>query len=500
MLANLPQAWHRWQQGRTPLRRAVETACQPGKIFPWIKNRCFYDTTPFVTLSIEQVVHTLFEAIALVFLVMFLFLQNWRATIIPTLAVPVVILGTFAVLYVAGFTINVLTMFALVLSIGLLVDDAIVVVENVERILEENPDISVKDATIESMNEISKVVIGIALILSAVFLPMAFFGGSTGVIYRQFSITLITSMVLSAIVALVLTPALCASLLKRSKAHDDAHRYSGMFGWFNKGFDKLSQGYERFVGKSFNVTSRWLYAIVYVAIIAVMALIFTRIPSSFLPEEDQGIMLSLVQLPSGATADQTEAVLDKVRNYYFTQEEANVEGVFTVTGFSFSGTGQNMGIAFVRLADWDNRHGDENSAQAVAGRAMGYFMSQINEASVFAIVPPAINELGNATGFNLMLQDAGNLGHEGLLAARNQLLGMAAQSDKVVGVRPNGQEDAPQLKLNVNQEQAAAYGLPFANINGVISTAWGGAYVNDFMDRGRIKRVYVKASLTVVPT
>ena len=447
-----------------------------------------YDTTPFVKLSIQQVVKTLIEAIILVFLVMFLFLQNWRATVIPTLAVPVVLLGTFAVLYVAGFSINVLTMFAMVLSIGLLVDDAIVVVENVERILEEDPHISIKDATIQSMGEISKVVIGIALILSAVFVPMAFFGGSTGVIYRQFSITLITSMVLSAIVALIFTPALCVTLLKRQKNHGEDKK--GFFGWFNRSFEKVSHSYESIIGKS--VSHKLLYALGYAAIIGLMAVIFMRIPGSFLPEEDQGIMVTLVQLPPGSSLDETQAVLDKVSNYYDTQEPDNVESVFTIAGFSFSGQGQNMGLAFVRLSDWDGRVGEENTAQAVAGRAMGYFFTQLNEAQVYAIVPPAITELGNASGFDLMLQDVGNIGHDGLTAARNQLLGIASQSDQVTGVRPNGQEDAPQLKVNINQEQAAAYGLPLSSINGVISTAWGSAYVNDFVDRGRIKRVFVQ--------
>ena len=447
-----------------------------------------YDTTPFVKLSIQQVVKTLIEAIILVFLVMFLFLQNWRATVIPTLAVPVVLLGTFAVLYVAGFSINVLTMFAMVLSIGLLVDDAIVVVENVERILEEDPHISIKDATIQSMGEISKVVIGIALILSAVFVPMAFFGGSTGVIYRQFSITLITSMVLSAIVALIFTPALCVTLLKRQKNHGEDKK--GFFGWFNRSFEKVSHSYEGIIGKS--VSHKLLYALGYAAIIGLMAVIFMRIPGSFLPEEDQGIMVTLVQLPPGSSLDETQAVLDKVSNYYDTQEPDNVESVFTIAGFSFSGQGQNMGLAFVRLSDWDGRVGEENTAQAVAGRAMGYFFTQLNEAQVYAIVPPAITELGNASGFDLMLQDVGNIGHDGLTAARNQLLGIASQSDQVTGVRPNGQEDAPQLKVNINQEQAAAYGLPLSSINGVISTAWGSAYVNDFVDRGRIKRVFVQ--------
>ena len=461
---------------------------------PGLKSVVPYDTAPFVRLSIEQVVKTLIEAIALVFVVMFLFLQNWRATIIPTLAVPVVLLGTFAVLYIAGFSINVLTMFAMVLSIGLLVDDAIVVVENVERILEENAEISIKDATIQSMGEISRIVIGIALILSAVFVPMAFFGGSTGVIYRQFAITLITAMVLSALVALIFTPALCVTLLKRSKNHENekgkAKKQKGFFGWFNRTFLKVSQSYERFVGKSFGL--KWLYLGVYIAIIAIMAVIFLRIPGSFLPEEDQGIMFTLVQLPAGSTLNETQDVLDKVNGYFVDQEPDNVASAFTIAGFSFVGQGQNVGLAFVKLADWGDRDGDENAVKAISDRANGYFATQINEATVFTIIPPAISGLGNASGFDLMIQDTGNLGHEGLLEARNQLLGMAAQNDRVSGVRPNGQEDAPQLKVNINQEQAAAYGLSMGNINSVISTAWGSSYINDFVDRGRIKRVFIQ--------
>ena len=457
-----------------------------------LKSVIPYDTTPFVRLSIEQVVKTLIEAIVLVFIVMFLFLQNWRATIIPTLAVPVVLLGTFAVLYIAGFSINVLTMFAMVLSIGLLVDDAIVVVENVERLLEEDPHISIKDATIQSMGEISKIVVGIALILSAVFVPMAFFGGSTGVIYRQFAITLITSMVLSALVALIFTPALCVTLLKRSKSHEkgNSENQKGFFGWFNRSFTKTSQSYEKFVGKSFRF--KWLYLIVYAAIIGIMAVVFLRIPGSFLPEEDQGIMFTAVQLPAGSTLNETQAVLDKVSAYYSGQEPDNVASAFTIAGFSFVGQGQNVGIAFVKLNDWADRKGEENTARAVSDRAQGYFFTQINEATVFNIIPPAISGLGNSSGFDLMLQDSGSVGHEGLLEARNMLLGMAAQNDKVAGVRPNGQEDAPQLKIDINQEQAAAYGLSMANINSVISTAWGSSYINDFVDRGRVKRVFVQ--------
>lgn len=447
-----------------------------------------YDTTPFVKLSIEQVVKTLLEAIALVFVVMFIFLQSWRATIIPTLAVPVVILGTFAILLALGFSINILTMFALVLAIGLLVDDAIVVVENVERVLEENPHMSVVDATRQSMDEVSRAVIGIAVVLSAVFVPMAFFGGSTGVIYRQFSVTLITCMLLSAFVALVFTPALCATILKRSKHHGEEK--SGFFGWFNRTFNRISKGYEKFVGKSTKAKS--LYLIGYAMIVAVLGFVFTKIPSSFLPDEDQGIMITLVQLPAGSTQSQTQAVLDKVNAYYHQAESKNVQSVLTVNGFSFAGQGQNMGLAFVKLKDWSERKGDANKAQAIAGRAMGYFFTQVNEASVYAIVPPAIIELGTATGFNLQLQDRVGLGHDALLQARNMLLGMASQSKQVTGVRPNGLEDSPQYKVNVNYEMASSMGVDSTVINSLLATAWGSSYINDFMDRGRIKKVYMQ--------
>lgn len=471
-------------------RAAVEKRINELKIhFPQGLDIVYpYDTTPFVRLSIKQVAQTLIEAIGLVFLVMLLFLQNWRATIIPTLAVPVVLLGTFAVLYVAGFSINTLTMFAMVLSIGLLVDDAIVVVENVERII-ETEGLSPVEATKKSMKQISKVVIGIALILSAVFIPMAFFGGSTGVIYRQFSITLVASMVLSALVALILTPTLCATLLRQRNKEHELNK-TGFFGWFNRSFEKLSEKYQNFVGKS--VAKKLLYAIGYVIIVGVLAVLFTRIPSGYLPDEDQGIMFTMIQLPAGSTQKQTLEVIEKVENYYLTQEKDNIESVFAVAGFSFSGQGQNMGVAFVRLKDWSERHGQENSVKAIAGRAMGYFFSQINEAQVFAFAPPAVLELGNASGFDLQLEDIGNLGHEALINARNQLLGMAAQNPKLVGVRPNGQEDSPQFQLNINQQQAAAMQLDLATINGVISSAWGSSYVNDFIDRGKVKRVYIQ--------
>lgn len=457
-----------------------------------------YDTTPFVRLSITQVVKTLIEAVILVFLVMFLFLQNWRATIIPTLAVPVVILGTFAVLSVFGYSINILTMFAMVLAIGLLVDDAIVVVENVERILEEDPSISVVQATTKSMQEISKVVIGIALILSVVFVPMIFFGGSTGVIYRQFAVTLIASMVLSAVVALVFTPALCVSIL-RPKKHQDIHTQKGFFGWFNRLFYKASYRYENFIGKTF--AANGVYLLAYGLIVAVMAFVFMRLPSSFVPEEDQGSVMTLVQLPAGATLEQTNQVMSKVNDYYHNQEKDNVVSVFTISGFSFMGSGQNTGMAFVKLKDWDDRAGKQNSAQAIAGRAMA-MNAMIPEASlVFPMAPPAIQGFGNSNGFELRLQDASGVGHDALLEARNMLMGMAMQDPTIASIRPGGQEDSPKLKVDINQEQAAAHGVPMTAINSTLAQAWGGSYVNDFIDRGRIKKVYMQgdADSRVVP-
>ncbi|WP_163622785.1 efflux RND transporter permease subunit [Moraxella catarrhalis] len=448
-----------------------------------------YDTTPFVLLSITQVVYTLLEAVVLVFLVMFLFLQNWRATIIPTLAVPVVILGTFAVLSVFGYSINILTMFAMVLAIGLLVDDAIIVVENVERILEENPSIQVMDATIQSMREISKVVIGIALILSVVFVPMIFFGGSSGVIYRQFAVTLMTSMALSAFIALVFTPALCVTILKR-QAHKDINIQTGFFGWFNRFFYQTSRRYENFIGKTY--ASKLAYLAVYTGIVAVMALIFMRLPSSFVPEEDQGAVMTLVQLPAGSTLDKTNAVMDKLANYYHDKETDNIESVFTISGFGFMGSGQNSGMAFIKLKDWDERAGSENTAQSIARRAMVMNM-MIPEASlIFPIAPPPIQGFGNTSGFDLQLKDVGGVGHEALLDARNQLMGMAMQNPAIASIRPGGQEDAPKLKVDINQAQAAAYGVPLTAINDTIAQAWGGSYVNDFIDRGRIKKVYIQ--------
>jgi len=448
-----------------------------------------YDSTPFVELSIHEVVKTLIEAIILVFIVMFLFLQNWRATLIPTIAVPVVLLGTFGVLAAFGYSINTLTMFGLVLAIGLLVDDAIVVVENVERVMSEEG-LSPKEATRKSMNEITGALIGIALVLAAVFVPMAFFGGSQGVIYRQFSITIVSAMGLSVIVALVLTPALCATMLKPVKAghHDEK---TGFFGWFNRSFNDMSGRYQGSVRKILGKSGRWMA--VYAAIIVAMGLLFVRLPSAFLPEEDQGTMFTLVQLPAGAPEEKTLAVLDKVRDHFLIGEKDAVQSVFTVSGFSFAGAGQNAGLAFVRLKDFDVRKSASLKAQAVAGRAMGAFGAQFRDAMVFAIVPPAVSELGNSSGFDFQLQDTGGVGHETLMNARNMMLGMAAQDPNLVGVRPNGQDDTPQLKIEVDQAKAGALGLTTADINSALSAAWGGSYVNDFIDRGRVKKVYIQA-------
>ncbi|KRA71819.1 multidrug transporter [Caulobacter sp. Root656] len=462
-----------------------------------------YDSTPFVKLSIEEVIKTLVEAIVLVFIVMFLFLQNWRATLIPTIAVPVVLLGTFGVLAAFGYSINTLTMFGLVLAIGLLVDDAIVVVENVERVMSEEG-LSPIEATRKSMNEITGALIGIALVLAAVFVPMAFFGGSQGVIYRQFSITIVSAMALSVLVALILTPALCATLLK-PVAHGEGHvlktdhqgplgavtnLVNRFFNWFNRNFNDVSRRYQGGVRGLLGKSGRWMLA--YGVIILVMGFLFIRLPSAFLPEEDQGTMFTLVQLPPGAPEERTQAVLDQVRNHFLVDEKESVQAVFTVAGFSFAGAGQNAGLAFIRLRDFDERKAANLKAPAIAGRAMGKFM-QIRDAMVFAVVPPAVPELGTSSGFDFQLQDIGGVGHDALIAARNQVLGMAAQDPSLAGVRPNGQDDTPQLKIDIDQAKAGAMGLTTADINAALSAAWGGSYVNDFIDRGRIKKVYVQA-------
>jgi multidrug efflux pump len=460
------------------------------KRFPQgLKAVVAFDTTPFVKLSIEEVVKTLVEAVILVFLVMYLFLQNFRATLIPTMAVPVVLLGTFAILSALGYSINTLTMFAVVLAIGLLVDDAIVVVENVERIMSEEG-LSPLEATRKSMTQISGALVGIALVLSAVFVPMAFFSGSTGVIYRQFSVTIVSAMVLSVLVAMIFTPALCATILKPvEKGHHMAD--TGFFGWFNRTFDRSSTKYQGIVGSILNRSGRSL--IIYAAILVVMGLAFVRLPTSFLPEEDQGVLFSQIQLPTGATQERTLKVIEKVENHFLVNEKNNVASVFAVAGFSFAGNGQNSGIAFVRMKDWSERPGKDNRVSAIAGRAMGALM-QIKDAMVFAFAPPAVLELGNASGFDLQLQDIGGVGHDALMAARNQMLGMASQSKVLVGVRPNGMEDTPQYKITVDQQKASALGLKVDDVNKVLSTAWGSSYVNDFVDRGRVKKVYLQGA------
>ena len=446
-----------------------------------------YDTTPFVKISIHEVVKTLVEAIILVFLVMYLFLQNFRATLIPTIAVPVVLLGTFAVLAAFGFSINTLTMFGMVLAIGLLVDDAIVVVENVERVMAEEG-LPPKEATRKSMGQIQGALVGIAMVLSAVFIPMAFFGGSTGAIYRQFSITIVSAMALSVLVALILTPALCATMLKPIQKGSHGAT-TGFFGWFNRMFDKSTHHYTDSVGNILRSTGRYL--VLYLIIVVGMAWLFVRLPSSFLPDEDQGVFLSMAQLPAGATQERTQKVLDEMTNYYLTKEKDNVESVFAVNGFGFAGRGQNTGIAFVSLKDWSQRPGEENKVEAITARAMGYF-SQIKDAMVFAFNLPAIVELGTATGFDFELIDQGGLGHEKLTQARNQLFGMVAQHpDVLTGVRPNGLEDTPQFKIDIDQEKAQALGVSISDINTTLGAAWGGSYVNDFIDRGRVKKVYV---------
>ena len=458
-----------------------------GKQFPQgMKAQVAFDTTPFVKLSIEEVVKTLLEAVVLVFIVMYVFLQNFRATLIPTFAVPVVLLGTFGVLFSLGYSINTLTMFAMVLAIGLLVDDAIVVVENVERVMTEEG-LSPKEATIKSMGQISGALVGIAMVLSAVFVPMAFFGGSTGVIYRQFSVTIVSAMVLSVLVAMVFTPALCATFLKPGSHVSE----NGFFGWFNRSFERSSTKYQGWVGKMLARSGRSL--LVYGALLAVLAVSFMRLPTSFLPEEDQGVLFSMVQLPTGATQQRTLKVLEKLEHHFMQDEKANVASVFTVAGFSFAGNGQNAGLAFVRLKDWSERKSPDLSVKAVAGRAMGAF-SQIREAMVFAFAPPAVMELGNATGFDMQLQDQGGVGHDALMAARNQLLGMAAKNPLLMAVRPNGQEDTPQFKLDIDQQKATALGLSVADVNRVLSVGWGSSYVNDFVDRGRVKRVYLQGT------
>ncbi|MBL4817241.1 MAG: efflux RND transporter permease subunit, partial [Shewanella sp.] len=446
-----------------------------------------YDTTPFVEQSIEGVVHTLIEAIVLVFLIMFLFLQNFRATLIPTIAVPVVLLGTFAILSAVGFSINTLTMFAMVLAIGLLVDDAIVVVENVERVMQEEG-LSPIEATKKSMDQITGALVGIGLTLSAVFVPMAFMSGSTGVIYRQFSVTIVSAMGLSVMVALILTPALCATMLKPMKK-GQTHINTGFFGWFNRSFDKLTSRYTDSVAAMIKRTGRVM--LIYLALVVAVGWIFMRMPTAFLPDEDQGIMFTQAILPVNSTLESTQKVMENVSDFYLNEESENVESVFTVSGFSFAGNGQNMGIAFVSMKDWSEREGAGQDIKSVAARAMGKFM-QMKEAFVFAFVPPAVIELGTANGFDFYLQDRNGQGHDKLVEARNMLLGMARENPNLTGVRPNGQEDAPMYQIHIDQAKIRALSVDINSVNSVLGTAWGGSYVNDFIDRGRVKKVYVQ--------
>jgi len=444
-----------------------------------------YDSSKFVRISIEEVIKTLVEAIVLVFIVMLVFLQNIRYTLIPTIVVPVALLGTFGVMLALGFSINVLTLFGMVLAIGILVDDAIVVVENVERIMADEG-LPPREATIKAMGQITGAIVGITVVLISVFVPMAFFSGSVGNIYRQFSLAMVASMVFSATMALSLTPALCATLLKPVSA--EHHHKKGFFGLFNRRFKQATHGYEAGVARILPKAGRWL--LVYGAIVAVAAFMYQRLPNSFLPNEDQGYLIVNVQLPPGASRDRTETAMQKVEEFFLAQPE--VDKVVGVLGFSFSGSGQNAALAFVPLKPWDERAGKDHSAQALAGRAFGALMG-VRDAFIFALSPPPIPELGTATGFNFRLQDRAGLGHDALLAARNQLLGMAGQSKVLQGVRPDGLEDAPQLQLDIDRERAAAMGVGFDAIGNVLSTALGSAYINDFPSAGRLQRVIVQA-------
>ena len=454
-----------------------------------LEAKIAFETTPFVKASIEDVVKTLFEAVLLVFLVMYLFLQNFRATLIPTIAVPVVLFGTFGVLYAFGYSINTLTMFAMVLAIGLLVDDAIVVVENVERIMSEEG-LSPREATRKSMGQIQGALVGIALVLSAVFIPMAFFGGTTGAIYRQFSVTIVSAMVLSVLVAMILTPALCATLLK-PLAQGHHHGRRGFFGWFNRMFNRNAERYERGVGRILAKGGRWL--VLYLALMAIMAFLFLRLPTSFLPLEDRGIFTTQVQLPSGSTLQQTMKVVQKVEHYYLTSEKNNVVSVFATVGAGPGGNGQNVARLFVRLKDWKERAGSENSSFAIIERATKAF-EKITEARVIASSPSAITGLGNSAGFDMELQDHAGLGHQALMNARDTLLEKAKNNPSLTRVRHNGLDDSPQLRIDIDQRKAQALGVSLDDINSTLQTGWGSTYVNDFLDRGRVKKVYVQAA------
>ena len=445
-----------------------------------------YDTTPFVKLSIEKVIETLIEAVVLVFIVMFIFLQSFRATLIPTIAVPVVLLGTFAVLSFAGYSINTLTMFAMVLAIGLLVDDAIVVVENVERVMAEEG-LPPREATKKSMREITGALIGIALVLSAVFVPMAFFTGSVGVIYRQFAVTIVAAMVLSVFVALVLTPALCATMLKPSSGHAER---KGFFGWFNRTFDKNADRYQRGVGGILRRPIRFF--LIYLVMCAGVVVLFSKLPTSFLPEEDQGVLMTSIQLPVGATRARTLEVVKQVEDHFLNQEKDSVDSVFAALGFGFNGNGQNAAMAFVKLKDFDKRTRADQSASAIARRAMAAF-SKIRDAQVFALSPPALPNLGNSNGFEMYLQDTAGAGQQKLSAARDQLLAMARENPLVSGVRQGGQEDQSEFRINIDQAKARALGIDLGDINDTISVGFAGSYVNDFIDRGKVKPVYLQS-------
>ncbi|MCE5336861.1 MAG: efflux RND transporter permease subunit [Desulfobacteraceae bacterium] len=453
-----------------------------------------YDTTPFIEVSIAEVVKTLFEAILLVFLVMYLFMGNIRATLVPTMAVPVVLLGTFAILALLGFSVNMLTMFAMVLAIGLLVDDAIVVVENVERVMHEEG-LPAKEATSKSMGEITSALVGIGLVLSAVFGPMAFFTGSTGVIYRQFSVTIIAAMLLSVVVALVLTPVLCAALLKPiPKGHDPADNafflFRPFFRWFNRTFLRARNWYQAMIGHIIGKKARYL--LIYVVLVAAMGFLFQRMPTGYLPDEDQGILAIQASLPSGSTLEQTEQVLVEIRDYVMEEEKETVGTCFTVAGMGFSGTAQSAGMAFLQLKDWSVRNRPDQKVNKLADRCMTRF-SKIRNARVFAFPPPPVIELGQAGGFDFELQDRGGVGHQALMEARNQMLGMAAQDPRLMRVRPNGMEDVPEYRVDVDWKKAGALQVPIDTIHNTISAACGSAYVNDFIQGGRVKRVYVQA-------
>ncbi|EPY4793487.1 multidrug efflux RND transporter permease AcrD [Klebsiella quasipneumoniae] len=470
--------------------RVIARLNELSQYFPHgLEYKVAYETTSFVKASITDVVKTLLEAILLVFLVMYLFLQNFRATLIPTIAVPVVLMGTFAVLYACGYSINTLTMFAMVLAIGLLVDDAIVVVENVERIMSEEG-LSPREATRKSMGQIQGALVGIAMVLSAVFVPMAFFGGTTGAIYRQFSITIVAAMVLSVLVAMILTPALCATLLKPIKP-GESHERKGSFGWFNRTFNRSASRYETFVGKILHRSLRWM--LIYIVLLGGMVFLFLHLPTSFLPLEDRGMFTTSVQLPSGSTQQQTLKVVQKAEDYFLNNEKQNVESVFATVGSGPGGNGQNVARMFVRLKDWDQRDPQTGSSFAIIERATKAF-NQINEARVIASSPPAISGLGSSAGFDMELEDHAGKGHDALMAARDTLLELAAKNPLLTRVRHNGLDDSPQLQVDIDQRKAQALGVSIDDINDTLQTAWGSSYVNDFMDRGRVKKVYVQAA------